>query len=118
LRNQAFGSNNTQAQREYQQVIQRHSQMLRDCRNRNWLKEQGIWLRIYPCDVLDGSVEKVLDQIINLGYNTVYLEVFFDGRVLLPKNGNNTVWRSVIEQPGYENRIYMRKLWEKGDRAG
>ncbi|AUC61035.1 hypothetical protein AA637_07655 [Cyanobacterium sp. HL-69] len=118
LRNQAFGSNNTQAQREYQQVIQRHSQMLRDCRNRNWLKEQGIWLRIYPCDVLDGSVEKVLDQIINLGYNTVYLEVFFDGRVLLPKNGNNTVWRSVIEQPGYENRDLYAETLGKGRSRG
>ncbi|AFZ48595.1 hypothetical protein Cyast_2652 [Cyanobacterium stanieri PCC 7202] len=118
LRDRAFASNNSQSRREYQEIVQRHAQMLRDCRSRNWLKEQAIWLRIYPCDVVDGSVERVLDQIVNLGYNTVYLEVFFDGRVLLPKNANNTIWSSVIDQPGYENRDLYAETLQKGRERG
>ncbi len=118
LREQAFQGNNVQTRGQYQQVVQRHSQMLRDCRNRNWLKEQAIWLRIYPCDVREGAIEKVLDQIVNLGYNTVYIEVFFDGRVLLPKNGNNTIWSSVVDAPGYENRDLYAETLQKGRERG
>ncbi|MBF2057341.1 MAG: family 10 glycosylhydrolase [Cyanobacterium sp. T60_A2020_053] len=117
LREQAINGNANQ-KRAYQQIIQRHSQMLKDCRNRNWLKEQAIWLRIYPCDVMDGSIEKVLDRIVDLGYNTVYVEVFFDGRVLLPQNANNTVWQSVVNKPGYENRDLFAETLQKGKERG
>ncbi len=118
LREQNFRTNNAQARQQYQQILQQHNQRLRDCRNRNWLKEQAIWLRLYPCDVREGSIDKVLDQIVNLGYNAVYVEVFFDGRVLLPKNGNNTPWASVVNTPGYENRDLYAETLQKGRERG
>ncbi len=106
------------AQREYQQIIQQHSQLLNNCRRNHWLKEQAIWLRLYPCDAKAGSIDRVLDQIVNLGYNTVYLEVFFDGRVLLPKNSNFTAWDSVLDAPGYENRDLYAETLEKARKRG
>jgi hypothetical protein len=109
---------NSSAQKEYQQLILQHSQQLKNCRNNSWLKEQAIWLRLYPCDVQPGSIEKVLDQIVNLGYNTVYLEVFFNGQVLLPKNGNYTAWQSVVQAPGYENRDLYAETLQKGRERG
>lgn len=106
------------AKREYQQIIKQHSQILNNCRQNHWLKEQAIWLRLYPCDAKAGSIDRVLDQIVNLGYNTVYLEVFFDGQVLLPKNGNFTVWDSVLDAPGYEDRDLYAETLEKARQRG
>ena len=108
----------TSAQTEYQQLIRQHSQQLNNCRRNSWLKEQAIWLRLYPCDVQPGSIEKVLDQIVNLGYNTVYLEVFFNGQVLLPKNGNYTAWESVVKVSGSENRDLYAETLKKGRARG
>ena len=108
----------TSAQREYIQIIRQHSQQLNNCRRNSWLKEQAIWLRLYPCDVQAGSIEKVLDQIVNLGYNTVYLEVFYNGQVLLPKNGNYTIWQSVVESSGDENRDLYAETLQKGRERG
>ncbi len=106
------------AQKEYKQIIQQHSQQLNNCRGNNWLKEQAIWVRLYPCDVKAGSIEKVLDQIVNLGYNTIYLEVFFNGQVLLPKNNNNTAWPSVVDTPGYEKRDLYAETLKLGRERG
>lgn len=108
----------TEAQGEYKKMITQHRDLLLNCRRNNWLKEQAIWLRLYPCDVREGSIEKVLDQIVNLGYNTVYLEVFFDGRVLLPKNGNFTVWPSVVDMPDYGNRDLYAETLQKARERG
>lgn len=44
-----------------------------------------------------------MDRIVNRGYNQVYLEVFYDGQVLLPATANPTAWPSVIRTPGAEN---------------
>jgi len=117
LREKAISGDNN-AQREYQQIIQQHSQQLNNCRRNHWLKEQAIWLRLYPCDAKAGSIDRILDQIVNLGYNTVYLEVFYDGRVLLPKNGNFTAWDSVLDAPGYENRDLYAETLEKARQRG
>ncbi|HIK36678.1 MAG: family 10 glycosylhydrolase [Geminocystis sp.] len=106
------------AQREYDKLLKQHADWLYNCRRQHWLKEQAIWLRLYPCDVKPGALDEVLDQIVNMGYNTVYLEVFFDGRVLLPKSQNTTVWPSVIDMPGYENRDLLAETLEKGRKRG
>ncbi|WP_373479955.1 family 10 glycosylhydrolase [Geminocystis sp.] len=117
LRQKAIAGN-TAAQQEYKQMLQQHGNLLRNCRQNNWLKEQAIWVRLYPCDVQAGSIDKVLDTIVNQGYNAVYLEVFFDSQVLLPKNGNYTPWPSVIDVSGQENRDLYAETLQKGRERG
>lgn len=109
---------NPSAQAEYKQILQQHRDLLVNCRRNHWLKEQAIWLRIYPCDVRNGSIEKVLDTIVNRGYNTVYIEVFFDSQVLLPKSGNYTAWPSVVDMKGSENRDLYAETLQKGRERG
>lgn len=117
LRENAIAGN-AQAQQEYSQILKQHGDLLRNCRQNNWLKEQAIWVRLYPCDVRAGSIDKVLDNVVNLGYNTIYLEVFFDSQVLLPKNGNFTPWPSVVDLPGLENRDLYAEALQKGRERG
>ena len=117
LRQKAIAGN-TAAQQEYKQMLQQHGNLLRNCRQNNWLKEQAIWVRLYPCDVQAGSIDKVLDTVVNQGYNAVYLEVFFDSQVLLPKNGNYTPWPSVIDVSGQENRDLYAETLQKGRERG
>ncbi|AFY69530.1 protein of unknown function DUF187 [Thalassoporum mexicanum PCC 7367] len=84
------------AQDKYQRMIKADATNLSACRQRNWPKTQAVWLRVYPCDLAAGQLEQILDNIVNFGYNRVYLNTFYDGRVLLPKNDNPTVWPSVV----------------------
>ena len=107
-----------QSQTEYKKILQQHRDILNNCRRNHWLKEQAIWLRLYPCDVRPGSIDKVLDTIVNRGYNTVYLEVFFDSQVLLPKNGNYTPWPSVVDVKGQENRDLYAETLQKARERG
>ncbi|NET00835.1 MAG: family 10 glycosylhydrolase [Sphaerospermopsis sp. SIO1G1] len=93
---------NKNAQNRYQTIIQQHSQKLQDCRRRNWPQTQAIWLRLYPCDTEPGKIDQIMDQIVNTGYNQVYLEAFYDGQVLLPVADNSTVWPSVLRTKGKE----------------
>jgi len=79
----------------YQQRLRADGQALQQCRQKSWLKIQGIWLRLYPGDALPGVLEEVLDRIVDLGYSHVFVEVFYDGRVLLPVASNKSPWRSV-----------------------
>ncbi len=79
----------------YQEQIKRDGRELQRCRQNSWLKSQGIWLRVYPGDALPGVVDQVLDRIVDLGYSHVFVEVFYDGRVLLPVAKNKSPWRSV-----------------------
>ena len=106
------------AQRRYKTLIQDHADRLIRCRSQSWLKTQAIWLRLYPCDVLDGVMEEVLDRIVSRGYNAVYVEVFYNGQVLLPAAQNRTVWPSVIRTPGYENRDLLAEAIAKGRERG
>ena len=80
------------------------AQQLSQCRRQTWPQSQAIWLRLYPCDALDGVVEELLDRIVSRGYNEVYLEVFYNGQVLLPAAQNPTAWPAVIRTPGQEGR--------------
>jgi hypothetical protein len=82
----------------YQAIVQRHQAQLQSCRDRTWPQTQAVWLRLYANDAKPGVLEDVLDRIVNRGYNQVFVEVFYDGRVLLPVADNPTPWKSVTEE--------------------
>jgi hypothetical protein len=82
LRQQSLQSDAAWA--EYTQLISQHREDLQQCRRSRWPQIQAIWLRLYPCDANPGVLDQVFDQIVNLGYNRVFIETFFDGRTLLP----------------------------------
>jgi Glycosyl hydrolase-like 10 len=109
---------NLEAQKSYQQLVQQHGQAIRDCRQNNWLQVQAIWLRLYPCDIQAGSLDRIMDRIVNKGYSAVYVESFYDGRVMLPSNNNPTVWPSVIRAPGQENADLLAAAIQKGRERG
>lgn len=117
LRRAAFSGDQT-AQQQYQALVQQHLANLRQCRSQTWPQQQAIWLRLYPCDLQPGILEAVLDRIVNLGYNAVYLEVFYGGQVLLPVANNPTIWPSVVQAEGYERRDLLAETLEKGHARG
>ncbi|BAU10049.1 hypothetical protein LEP3755_05290 [Leptolyngbya sp. NIES-3755] len=104
-----------QAQQNYQTLLRQHADQLRQCRNQNWLKTQGIWLRLYACDTRPGAIEEVLDRIVDRGYNEVYVETFYNGQVLLPANDNPTAWQSVIQS---SNVDLLAQVIQKGRDRG
>ncbi len=106
------------AQAEYQALLQQHKDQLQRCRQTYWPRHQAMWLRVYPCDTKAGMIERILDDIVNKGYDQLYLEVFADSQALLPKNQNNTPWPSRIQTPGLENRDVMAEIIEKGRARG
>ncbi|PSF39215.1 hypothetical protein C7H19_00030 [Aphanothece hegewaldii CCALA 016] len=110
------GSN--QAQKDYNSTIRKHADSLRRCRAQSWLQEQSIWLRLYSCDARPGSIDEVLDRIVNKGYNKIYVEVFSDSQVLLPANDNPTPWDSVVRYPGAENVDLLAQVIQKGHERG
>lgn len=105
-----------EAQQKYQTLLRQQADQLRQCRNQNWLKAQGIWLRLYACDARPGAIEEVLDRIVDRGYNEVYVETFFNGQVLLPANDNPTAWQSVIQSPN--NVDLLAEVIQKGRDRG
>jgi hypothetical protein len=117
LRRQAI-EGNRDAQKDYQNLLEDHAQLLRDCRSRSWLKDQAIWIRLYPCDVRAGKLEETLDKLVNRGYNQVYVEVFYDGQVLLPASNNPTAWEPVVRTQGYEDVDLFAQAIEKGRERG
>ena len=92
------------AQSQYEAMSQQHAQEVQNCRKSQWPKNQGVWLRLYPCDLQPGRLDEVMDRIVNLGYNQVYIEAFSNGQVLLPKDNNPTVWPSVVQASEYADR--------------
>ncbi|NEP47567.1 MAG: family 10 glycosylhydrolase [Moorea sp. SIO3C2] len=110
--------NNSDSKISYQTIIQEHASFLQQCRSQTWPQNQAIWVRLYPCDARPGALEETLDRIVNQGYNQVYVEVFYDGRVLLPKADNRTPWPSVIQQPGTENVDLLAQAIQKGRDRG
>lgn len=109
---------NADAQKEYKTLLRKHADILRQCRSQNWPQEQAIWLRLYPCDVRAGSIDRILDRIVNRGYNTIYLEVFADSQVLLPPADNPTPWDTVVRSPGSENLDLLAQTIQKGHERG
>ncbi|MBN3869451.1 family 10 glycosylhydrolase [Nostoc sp. JL33] len=106
------------AQTRYQNMVEKQGQELQECRTRTWPQIQAIWLRLYPCDIQPGTIDQIMDRIVNRGYNQVYLEVFYDGQVLLPARANPTVWPSVIRTPGAENIDILATAIKKGRERG
>lgn len=117
LRDQAFAGNKA-AQKEYEALLKTHGTQLNRCRGQNWPEHQAIWLRVYPCDAREGVIDKVLDDIVNKGYDKLYLEVFYDSQALLPVSDNDTAWRSVLRDPKMEDRDLMAEIIEKGQARG
>ncbi|NJL10050.1 MAG: family 10 glycosylhydrolase [Calothrix sp. SM1_7_51] len=109
---------NKEAKARYQQLVKQDAQSLQDCRGVNWPQVQAIWLRLYPCDTQPGAIDKIMDKIANRGYNQVYLEVFYDGKVLLPSVDNPTAWPSVIRNPRARNIDLLSKAIQKGRERG
>ncbi|MDJ0797791.1 MAG: family 10 glycosylhydrolase [Calothrix sp. MO_167.B12] len=109
---------NQEMQNRYRQLVQQHAQAVRECRDRTWPQVQAIWLRLYPCDAQQGAIDEIMDKIIDKGYNQVYLEVFYDGRVLLPEAQNPTAWPSVIRTKGAEQVDLLSAAIQKGRERG
>ena len=108
----------SEAKQNYQSIITQHATIIEQCRQQNWPQEQAIWLRLYPCDASPGSIDYVLDRIVNQGYNQVYLEVFYDSQVLLPPADNPTPWIPVVRSPGGDNVDLLRQTIKKGHERG
>lgn len=103
----------------YQAQIKKDSIELQRCRQNSWLKSQGIWLRVYPGDALPGVLDQVLDRIVDLGYSHVFVEVFYDGRVLLPVSKNKSPWRSVTLEAVQEGKLKAdTDLWQMAVQKG
>ncbi|WP_202807230.1 family 10 glycosylhydrolase [Synechocystis sp. PCC 7509] len=115
---QATLKGDTEAQNRYQGLLNQHSRQLQECRSRTWPQVQAIWLRLYPCDLQAGKLDEIMDRIINLGYNQVYVEVFADGQVLLPMGSNRTAWPSVVRAPGSEKVDLLAQAIQKGHERG
>ena len=72
---QAVLGGNKDAEKQYQDILIQHNREVDYCRMKNWPRTQGIWLRLYPCDVRPGEIDRILDKIVNQGYNQVMVEV-------------------------------------------
>lgn len=117
LRKAAF-EGDVQARSQYQMVLEQQARALSQCRQTQWPQEQAVWLRLYPCDLQPGILEAVLDRVANLGYNQIYVEVFYSGQVLLPESDNPTAWPSVVQSRGYERRDILAEVIQKGKQRG
>ncbi|MGB2927064.1 MAG: family 10 glycosylhydrolase [Limnothrix sp.] len=117
LRDKAFDGD-AAAKKEYDALLSTHGNQLNRCRSQNWPQHQAIWLRVYPCDTRAGVIDKVLDDIVDKGYDKLYLEVFYDSQALLPANDNKTAWRSVLRDKGMEDRDFMAEVIKKGHARG
>jgi len=106
------------APQAYQKIIRQHSQDLNNCREKSWLKTQGIWLRLYPCDLQSGKLDEVMDRIVNKGYNQVFVEVHSNGKILLPHADNITAWDSLVDSEQYKNADLLKLAIAKGKARG
>jgi Glycosyl hydrolase-like 10 len=109
---------NKESQVRYREQVAQHAKGVQQCRNRNWLKVQAVWLRLYPCDIKAGALDRIMDRIVSKGYNAVYLETFYDGRVMLPAANNPTVWPSVVQIPEAKNADLLAAGIQKGRERG
>lgn len=117
LRTAALGGDGA-ALAQYQQLVQSRAAALAQCRAATWPRVQAVWLRLYPCDLQPGVLESALDRIVELGYNRVFVEVFYDGQVLLPVRDNPTVWPSVVRTPGAEDADLLARAIQLGRARG
>jgi hypothetical protein len=114
---QAAQLGDRQAAQDYEQMVTAHANQLKACRQQSWLKTQGVWMRVYPCDLQGRQLDQVLDNAANFGYNRIYLNVFYNGQVLLPYGNNPTVWPSVVGSQA-ANADLLAKVIETAHRRG
>ena len=117
LREAALNGDRNAASR-YKAIVALQGRQLQECRGQNWPRNQAIWLRLYPCDIRPGVLDKIMDRIVNKGYNQVYVEVFYDSQVLLPQADNPTPWQSVIKDSGSQRVDLLAQAIEKGRSRG
>jgi hypothetical protein len=111
-------SGKPESQQAYFAILNKHTRESAECRQKTWPQTQAVWLRLYPCDVRAGELDRVLDKVVNKGYNQVYIEVFYDGQVLLPAADNPTAWPSVVRNRGYEKYDLLENAIAKGKQRG
>lgn len=104
--------------RSYQAIVRKHQQSLKECRQKSWLKTQGVWLRLYPCDIQSGKLDDVMDRIANRGYNQVFIEVISNGKILLPNSQNSSAWESLIDSEKYKDADLLKVAIAKGRERG
>lgn len=114
----AAANGNKGAQKRYKSILAEQADQLRQCRSQNWLKNQALWIRLYPCDVQPGVLEEVLDRIVDRGYNQIYVESFYNGQVLLPAADNPTSWLPVVKTIGAERVDLLAEVIRKGHERG
>ncbi|MDX1976098.1 MAG: family 10 glycosylhydrolase [Pseudanabaenaceae cyanobacterium bins.68] len=105
------------SQQRYAEIVALHSQRLSQCRRQTQPAVLGTWLRLYPCDLQPGALDQTLDNIVNFGYNRIYLNTFYDGRVLLPQVDNPTIWPSVLGKE-YKDRDLLAEVIQKARQRG
>lgn len=115
---QAAIQGNRDAQKRYKDLVAQQAEKLRKCRGQSWNQNSAIWLRLYPCDAKAGALEGVLDRIVDRGYNKVYVEAFYNGKVLLPANSNPTPWTAVLAGSGLDNVDLLAQVIRKGRERG
>jgi len=115
---QAAQGGDRDAQNRYRTLLTEHAELLRRCRSQTWPQNQGIWLRLYPCDAREGALDELFDRIVSKGYSEVYVEAFYNGQVLLPSAQNRTPWPSVLRNAGSENRDLLAEAIAKGRERG
>jgi len=104
---------------QYQILVAKHKDLLTICRSKNSLKTQALWLRLYPQDTKPEVLEDVLDRIVNRGYNAIFVEVFYDGQILLPVADNPTPWRSLTAEAVKSGQVAANyDLWAEVIRKG
>lgn len=103
---------------QYRRLIQQHGEAVQRCRRQTWPQEQALWIRLYPCDAKPGALDRLFDQIVNWGYNTIYVETFYNGLVLLPEAENATPWPSVIRHPDHQHTDLLALAIAKGRERG
>ncbi len=105
------------AQLQYQSIVTDHNDRLKSCRSASWLKTQALWIRLYPCDLKGGNLDQILDNVVNFGYNRLYVNTFYDGRVLLPQQDNPTVFPSVVGEQAPQADL-LAEVIKKGRERG
>ena len=109
------GDRNSQA--KYSEIIKKHVTYVQQCRQKSWLKNQAIWVRLYPCDTRPGALEEIFDRMVNRGYNQVYVATFY-GKALLPRSSNQTAWNSVLTTRGTDKTDLLADSIQKGRERG
>lgn len=105
------------SQTKYNAIVKKHVSDVQQCRQKSWLKNQAIWVRLYPCDSRPGTLEEIFDHMVNKGYNQVYVATFY-GKALLPRSSNTTAWNSAIASRGTEKTDLLADAIQKGRERG